>query len=85
MAMETLGSESKIQTKLNQVHVKDKCGNTICFDAFGVPENSEDFYNLACNDIHFPEDFGENEEVSGKFQLLYRLLIAQYHPVPGKS
>ena len=84
MVMETLGSVSKIQTKLYQVHFKDKC-NTISFEALGVPEISKAFYSLACNDIHFPEDFAENEEVLGKLQLLFGLIIAQYHPVPGKS
>ena len=32
VVMETLGSVSKIQTKLYQVHFKDKCGNTIGFE-----------------------------------------------------
>ena len=54
VVMETLGCVSKIQTKLYQVQVKDKCGNTIGFEAFGVPESSKDFNNLACNAIHFP-------------------------------
>ena len=85
VVMETLGSVSKIQTKLYQVHVKDKCGNTIRFEAFGVPEISKDFYNLACNVRHFPEEFAEDEEVSGKLQLLFGLNVAQFHPVPVKS
>ena len=33
--IETLGSVSKIETKLYQVHVKDKCGNTVGFEACG--------------------------------------------------
>ena len=83
--METLGSVSKIQTKLYQVHVKDKCGNTIRFEAFGVPEISKDFYKLACKVRHFPEEFAEDEEVSDKLQLLFGLNVAQFHPVPVKS
>ena len=79
--METLGSVSKIQTKLCQVHVKDK----VRFEAIGVPEISNDFYNLACNVIHFPQKFAEDEEVSGKLRLLFGLNVAQYHPVPVKS
>ena len=54
VVMETLGSVSGIQTKLYQVHVKDNCGNTIGFEAFGVPENSKKFYNLACNYKNLP-------------------------------
>ena len=38
VVMETLGSLAKIQAKLYQLHVKDKCGNTIGFETFGVPE-----------------------------------------------
>ena len=64
VVMETLGSVSNIQTKLYQVHVKDECGNTIGFEAIGVPEISKDFYNLACNVTHFPEEFTENKEPS---------------------
>ena len=45
----------------------------------------KDFYDLACNVIHFPEKFAENEEVSGKFQLIFGLYVAQYHPVPVKT
>ena len=65
MVIETLGSVSKIQTKLYQVHVKDKCDITSDFEAFGVPEISKYFYNLACDVLHVPEEFAENEEVPG--------------------
>ena len=40
VVIETLGSVSEIQTKLYQLHVKNKCGNTIRFEAFGLPEIS---------------------------------------------
>ena len=40
---------------------------------------------MACNVIHFLEEFAEDEEVSGKLQLLFGLNVAQYYPAPVKS
>ena len=77
VVIQTLGSVSKLQTKLFQVHVKDKCGITIGFEACGVPEISKDFYKLACNVTHFAEEFAENVETSVKLQLLFGLNKAQ--------